>query len=163
MWTVILLAVKWISGSAFNSLATGVVSVINKKADAAVAIHSADVGSGERVDVAQISANVAEMHEQAALAKLRWGWWGTRYLMMAAALPPIIHSGAIYLDSVPFPFVGWGTWWFSINSHVMGSWAVARAPGVYEGQELSIIATVVGILTVQSVGGGIVAAIARRK
>lgn len=162
MWLIAQI-VSWISSSAFTSLAKGVVDVVNKKTDATVSINAANVSAGERVDIAQLNANVAMMHEQAALATVRWGWWGTRYLMMAAALPPILHSGAVYLDSIPFPYLAWQTWWFAIEQHVQGSWAVARAPGVYEGQELSIIATVVGILTVQSIGGGIVAAITKRK
>jgi hypothetical protein len=145
--------VSWISSAAFTSLANGVVSVLNKRSDSAVAIDQANVGAGKEVDIAQINASVAMMHEQATLATVRW----------AAALPPIMHSGAVYLDSIPFPYLAWQTWWFEIEQHAQGSWAVARAPGVYEGQELSIIATVVGILTVQSIGGGIVAAITKKK
>jgi hypothetical protein len=125
---------NWLSSSAFGAIANGVVSVLNKKTDAQIA----KIGADKETNVAQIQAAAAAMHEQAALATLRWGWWGTRYLMLAAALPPIIHSGAVYLDST-FRF----------------GWAVARAPGVYEGQEIQIIATVVGILTVQTIGGGI--------
>ncbi|MCS3725517.1 hypothetical protein [Bradyrhizobium betae] len=143
--------VAFFSSQAFLGLANGVVSVLNKRSDSAVAINQADVGAGRDVDLAQINANLATMHEQAALATLRWGWWGTRWLMLAAALPPVIHSGMVYLDSCPF-------WW-----HDVGSWGVARAPGVYEGQELSIIATVVGVLTVQTIGGGIVSAIIKKK
>ena len=137
---------NWFSSKAFTAIATGVVDVMNKRTDATVAINSANVGAGKDVDLAQINAQVAAMHESAALAAIRWGWWGTRWLMVTACLPPIIHSGAVYLDST-FKF----------------GWAIARAPGVYEGQELTIIATVVGVLTVQSIGGGIVAAITQKK
>lgn len=143
--------VAFFSSQAFLGLANGVVSVLNKRSDSAVAINQANVTAGRDVDLAQINANLATVHAQAELAALRWGWWGTRWLMVAAALPPVIHSGMVYLDSCPF----WG--------HAVGSWGVARAPGVYEGQELSIIATVVGVLTVQTIGGGIVSAITKRK
>ena len=146
MLTFLLSALSWLSSSAFAGLANSVVSVINKKADTKVAINHDNVTAGEAIDLAQLNASVSKMHEDAALATLHWGWWGSRYMMMAAALPPIIHSGAVYLDST-FKF-GWG---------------IPRAPGVYEGQELSIIATVVGILTVQSIGGGIVSAITKRQ
>ncbi|MDB5555445.1 MAG: hypothetical protein JWL86_5429 [Rhizobium sp.] len=151
MWGLLIKLVAFLSSDAFGGIAKGVVDVINKKTDATVSINAANVDAGARVDIAQLNASVALMHEQSGLEVARWGWWGTRYLMLAAALPPVIHSGMVYLDSCPF----WG--------HPIGSWAVARAPGVYEGQELSIIATVVGILTVQSVGGGIVSAIARKR
>jgi hypothetical protein len=64
--------------------------------------------------------------------------WEIRVLMVMAALPPIVHSGAIYLDSTfcnaKFKCTAIGTW--------LGMpWHVAQAPGVYEGQELSIIAS----------------------
>lgn len=126
--------VNWLSSSAFGAIANGVVAVLNKRTDAQIT----QIGATKETDIAQIQSATAAMHEQAALATLRWGWWGTRYLMLGAALPPIIHSGAVYLDST-FRF----------------GWAIARAPGVYEGQEIQIIATVVGILTVQTIGGGI--------
>jgi hypothetical protein len=131
---ILFAIVNWLSSSAFGAIANGVVSVLNKKTDAQIT----QIGANKETNLAQIQAATAAMHEQAALATLRWGWWGTRYLMLAAALPPIIHSGAVYLDST-FKF----------------GWAISRAPGVYEGQEIQIIATVVGILTVQTIGGGI--------
>ena len=132
---VVLLGIlNWLSSSAFGAIANGVVAVLSKKTDAQIA----RIGAAKETDLAQIQAATAAMHEQAALATLRWGWWGTRWLMLAAALPPIVHSGAVYLDST-FRF----------------GWTVARAPGVYEGQEVQVIATVVGILTVQTIGGGI--------
>jgi len=130
----LLSLVNWLSSSAFGAIANGVVAVLNKRTDAQIT----QIGATKETDIAQIQSATAAMHEQAALATLRWGWWGTRYLMLGAALPPIIHSGAVYLDST-FRF----------------GWAIARAPGVYEGQEIQIIATVVGILTVQTIGGGI--------
>jgi hypothetical protein len=136
--TFLLGILNWISSSAFSAIANGVVTVLNKRQDTAVV----QIGANKEVDLANVAAATALMHEQAALETLRWGWWGTRWLMMVAALPPVIHSGAIYLDST-FRF----------------GWAIPRAPGVYEGQELQIIAVVVGILTVQSIGGGLLAAI----
>jgi hypothetical protein len=134
MWTVLLGLVNWLSSSAFGAIANGVVAILNKKTDATIT----QIGATKETDLARMQAATAALHEQAALATLRWGWWGTRYLMLAAALPPIIHSGAVYLDST-FRF----------------GWAISRAPGVYEGQEIQIIATVVGILTLQTIGGGI--------
>ncbi len=138
----LLAIVNWLSSSAFGAIANGVVSVLNKKSDAQIT----QIGAIKETDIAQIQAATAAMHEQAALAALRWGWWGTRYLMMTAALPPVIHSGAVYLDST-FKF----------------GWAVSRAPGVYEGQEIQIIATVVGILSVQTIAGGIASRIGGKR
>lgn len=158
---ILLAIVNWFSSAAFSAIASGVVSVLNKRSDATVAINTANVGAGKDVDLAQINASVAAMHESAALATLRWGWWGTRWLMVAACLPPIIHSGAVYLDSTFCNDALHVCTW--IGTSMGMPWKVPRAPGAYEGQELSIIATVVGVLTVQSIGGGIVAAITKKK
>jgi hypothetical protein len=139
---VLLAILNWLSSSAFGAIANGVVSVLNKKTDAEIT----RIGAVKEADIAQIQAATAALHEQAALATLRWGWWGTRYMMMAAALPPIIHSGAVYLDST-----------FKLG------WAISRAPGVYEGQEIQIIATIVGILSVQTIAGGLASRIGTRR
>ena len=93
----------------------------------------AATGADRDVAIATLQANVAAYHEQNDLSKLRWGWWGERYLLLCAALPAVIHSGAVYLDST-FKF----------------GWAIARTPGVYEGQELQIIAAVVGYTVIKS-------------
>jgi hypothetical protein len=102
-------------------------------------------GAERDVVLAQMQANSAAFHEQQQLAALRWGWWGTRWLLVAAALPPIVHSGAVYLDST-FRF----------------GWAIARAPGVYEGQELTIIAAVVGYQLGQTAIAGLFGRFARK-
>jgi len=165
MWLLTQI-IAWISSSAFNSLATSVVGVINKRTDANVSINATNIQAGQAVDLAVLNASVAKMHEDAALAALRWGWWGTRWLMVAAAVTPIWHYAQVMLDScrwvpgiltfyfVPYPW---------IIEHEVGSWKIAALPGEYAGSELKVIATVVGILVVQNVGGGIVEAITKRK
>lgn len=158
--------IKWISSAAFASLATGVVSVLNKRSDSQVAINTENVRAGEAVDLAQLNAEVAAMHEQASLAALRWGWWGTRWLMMAAAAPPIWHYGQVFLDSCRWvPGIAW-LWYIplpAIVEHNVGSWSIAAAPGPYQGSELSVIVTVVGVLTIKDISSGIVSAITKRK
>jgi hypothetical protein len=85
--------------------------------------------------------------------------------LLFIALPPAFHSGQIYLDSCALFFPIFGDGLFSLKPilHEVGSWHVGRAPGVYEPQELKILATCVGVQTVQSIGGGIVAAITKKK
>ncbi len=102
-------------------------------------------GAERDVIIAQTQASASAYHEQMQLNALRWGWWGFRWLLVAAALPPVIHSGAVYLDST-FKF----------------GWAIARAPGVYEGQELTIIAAVVGYQLGQTAIGGLIGRFSRK-
>lgn len=156
MWTAILTAIKWLSGATFGKIVDATSKVLVNRSDNATASHKTDVEAGRDVSIETIHANAQAFHEQQQLATLRWGWWGTRYLLLAAALPPVLHSGAIYLDSIPFPYLIWESWLPSIETHIQGAWHVARAPGVYEGQELSIIAAVVGYQLAQTGVGGFV-------
>src|SRR4029078_10065235 len=130
MWTAILAAINWLSSGAFTAIANGVVNVLNKRTDAKIKQTPADRAG----DTAQIDAAVPILQAQAAGNSQRWGWWGTRYMALAAALGPIIHANAIYLDST-FKF----------------GWAIAKAPGPYEGLEVEIILGCVGILTAQHI------------
>jgi hypothetical protein len=130
MWTIILAAINFLSSNAFTAIANGVVGVLNKRTDAKIAQLSAN----KETDIAAIEGGVAVLQVQAANNAQRWGWWGTRYMALAASLGPIIHANAIYLDST-FRF----------------GWAVAKAPGAYEGLEIEIILGCVGILTAQHI------------
>jgi len=130
MWTAILAAINWLSSGAFTAIANGVVNVLNKRSDASIA----QIQANSDVDVASIQASIPIVQAQAAISQQRWGWWGTRYMALAAAIGPILHANAIYLDST-FRF----------------GWAVAKAPGPYEGLEVEIILGCVGILTAQHI------------
>ena len=118
MWTTILAAINWLSSGVFAAIANGVVNVLNKKTDARIA----QVQANKDTDIAAIQNAVPVLQAEAAITQTRWGWWGTRYMALAAAFGPIIHANAIYLDST-FKF----------------GWAIAKAPGPYEGLEVEII------------------------
>src|SRR6266481_3631845 len=118
MWTAILAAINWLSSGAFNAIANAVVNVLNKRTDAKIAQVQAD----KETHVAEIQAAIPIVQAQAEVFQQKWGWWGTRYMALAAAVGPIIHANAIYLDST-FKF----------------GWAIAKAPGPYEGLEVEII------------------------
>jgi hypothetical protein len=157
MWKIILTAINFFSGATFGKIVDATSTVLVNNSNNAAQTRRVEVGAGRDVAIETIHANAGAFREQMSLAALRWGWWGTRYLLLAAALPPIIHSGAIYLDSTPFPYLMWGEAWLpAVATHVQGSWEVARAPGVYEGQELQIIAAVVGYQLAQTGVGGFV-------
>ena len=130
MWTVILSAINFLSSGAFNAIANAVVNVLNKRTDAKIAQVQAD----KDVDVAALQASVPFAQAQAASNAQRWGWWGTRYMALLASIGPIVHANAVYLDST-FKF----------------GWAIAKAPGPYEGLEVQIILGCVGILTAQHI------------
>lgn len=119
-----------LSSKMLASLVNIVAGVINKRTD--LKIEQVKVDGA--IDLAAITAAVPILQAQAGIHQQRWGWWGTRYMALGASVPAIIHTGAIYLDST-FKF----------------GWAIAKAPGVYEGLEVQIILGCVGILTAQSI------------
>lgn len=56
-------------------------------------------------------------------------FWPLVYII---ALPPAIHAGAVYFDSMPIwlPFLG---------QHVVGSWGVALPPGDYAKMQTDVL------------------------
>ncbi len=69
----------------------------------------------------------------------------TQWLIAGALVPPIVHSGMVYLDSCPFPYL-WGEgWWPTVLMHQVGSWHVPAAPGRYADQEWDAIKQLLGI------------------
>ncbi len=130
MWTAILAAINWLSSGAFTAIANGVVDVLNKRTDARIE----QIQANKEIDIAAIRSAVPILQAEATILGARWGWWGTRYMALAAAFGPIVHANAVYLDST-FKF----------------GWAIAKAPGPYEGLEVEIILGCVGLLTAQHI------------
>ena len=100
----------------------------------------AKYGAEASVDVAAIQASQQAYQERVSLMR---GMWITQWLLAFALLPPIIHQGAVYLDSVPF-------------YHIVGSWHVPSAPKPYDDREWSMICALLGIQTGLAVGISIV-------
>lgn len=134
MWFLTGFKIVWslLTGGGVQGVLKYVTGFLGKLSDNKTTVTVAETQANATIDVAALKTAAIELHEQNENFKLRWGWWGERYLMLFAALGPVIHSNAIYFDSIPF--------W----RHPVGSWGIARAPGVYEGQELKVIAAVVG-------------------
>lgn len=137
-----------------STIVQPLLGYLSKRTDADLQKFVTGTEAERDTQIAHIRANAEAFHEQQALAALRWGWWGTRYLLLAAALPAVYHSGMVYLDSCPF-FL----WW----PHEVGSWSVGRAPGVYEGQELQIMAAVVGYQLGQTLVGGVASYLTKKR
>jgi hypothetical protein len=79
----------------------------------------------------------------------------TQWLLVAALFPPLLHQGMIFLDSTPFPYIWFDTFWPAFHMHDIGSWKVPQAPGAYHEREWLMIASLLGIQT----GVGIASAI----
>jgi hypothetical protein len=79
----------------------------------------------------------------------------TQWLLVAALFPPLLHQGMIFLDSTPFPYIWFDTFWPAFHMHDIGAWKVPQAPGAYHEREWLMIASLLGIQT----GVGIASAI----
>ena len=64
----------------------------------------------------------------------------TTWLIGGALIPPIYHSGLVFLDSCPFFVIPY-------FSHVVGSWHVPSLPKPYDQYEWLLISSLLGIQT----------------
>jgi hypothetical protein len=145
----ILAIIQFISSSAFQAIAGGVVSVLNKRSDVALGELQSTVGAERDTLIARIQADAAGYQTRSGLMK---GMWWLSFALFLAYFGPLWHSLLVYLDSCPF--IPWFDGWIpAIIPHPVGSWKVAALPGLYGDHEWQIIAALLGIQTAV-VGGG---------
>ncbi len=121
----------WLTGGGIGGAVTAIMSIVSKVSD-----------NDTTKKVAELQANTAIWHDRVDLIK---SVKLIQILIALALLPPIIHQGAIYLDSTPFPYLAWDTWWWRWTLHDQGSWKVVRAPAPYDEREWVMISSLIGI------------------
>lgn len=143
MWTIIWQALM----GNLSGVISAVTGVIGKLSDNDAAKLRAAIGADTTVAVTQLQTEA-----QVTTARFDYlgGMWITQWLIAIALLPPLIHSGMIYLDSSPF------LW------HNVGSWGVPKAPPPYDEREWLMIASLLGIQTAVTTGLGITRMMLRR-
>lgn len=124
-------------------LASGVIQVLNKRADADLQKHLAAVEGDKVVNTAVLQAWVQAQVAAAAARNADRGSWLTAWMMPAAFLIAVSHFGAVVFDSMP------------IAGHVVGSWGIAALPGDYAELQRAIIYSAAGIVSVKSVAGAV--------
>lgn len=104
---------------------------------------------GKDVIIAELQTG-AEMFKTRAdmLKSFKW----TQWLIFAALVPPLLHQGMVFLDSTPFPYLGFDYLMPVIEMHEVGSWKVPKAPPPYDEREWQLIASLLGIQGGLSVG-----------
>lgn len=112
-------------------------------------------GADREVAIAQVQATVAAAHDRAGMRVTQW-------LIAIALLPPLLHSGMVYLDSSPFPGLDWSAWVPTITPHVIGSWHVPKAPPPYDEREWLMISALLGIQSATMTGLGALRMLAKR-
>jgi hypothetical protein len=143
MWTIIWQALM----GNLSGVISALTGVIGKLSDNDAAKLKAAIGADTTVAVTQLQT---ESRVTEARFNYLGGMWITQWLIAAALIPPIVHSGMIYLDSSPI-------FW-----HVVGSWSVPPAPSPYGEREWLMISALLGISTVATTGLGITRMFMRR-
>lgn len=128
-------------------IAKAVTGTIKTLSDNDTARFQAAVGADKEVAIAHIQAAGDAWSKRVDLLK---SMRVTQWLIAAALIPPLIHQGAIYLDTTPFPYFNL----FSIETHVVGSWRVPKAPPPYDEREWLMISALLGIQSLVGVGMG---------
>ncbi len=144
MWFSIL----WnaITGN-LGGIITAITGIFGKMSDNDTTKLTTAIGADKDVAIAQMQAQANAYHDRVDMLK---GMWITQWLITAALIPPILHQGLIYLDSVPL-------FW-----HAVGSWEVPKAPAPYDEREWSMIASLLGIQTAMTFGLGITRLLLRK-
>lgn len=144
MWFSIL----WnaITGN-LGGIITAITSIFGKMSDNDTTKLTTAIGADKDVAITQMQAQANAYHDRVDLMK---GMWITQWLIAAALIPPILHQGMVYLDSVPL------LW------HVIGSWHVPKAPSPYDVREWEMIASLLGIQTTLTIGLGITRLLLRK-
>lgn len=129
---------SWIASSLFPLAQSFFSAWANKD----IATIQAQAGTATTLGAAAVSADAA----------LSQRWLGmmatfkiTQWLIAAALVPPIMHQGAIYLDSTPFVGLWLDGWLPTFTVHVVGSWHVPGAPSPYGDREWLMIGSLLGI------------------
>jgi hypothetical protein len=109
-----------------NGILQPILAHLDQKAAAQRDITVAGIGADQQRDLALVQGQI-EANKLKALDRDR-----TWLLMWIIALPPAIHSGALYLDSFAWSLPLYGT-------HAVGSWNVVAPPGAYATLQLEIL------------------------
>lgn len=94
---------------------------------------------GATVDVEAYKAYLQSTVEINRMKLAQQTWWGARAIILVAGVPASCHFAAIMLDSFPFPYLGWDTFWFAVRTHEVGSWGIPKPPAPYDEYQWAII------------------------
>jgi len=135
MWTVAMGVAKWLFGSVFEYL--------NKKvdADARVTISSNERDTAVVGTVESSIQNADNLNAQIRLKEGKWSPW-VLVTIIGFMAPIAWHTWQVVLDSsrwIPVVREWYGIPYVTVVEHTVGSWGVARLPGLFETTEHAVI------------------------
>ena len=135
-------ALGLLSPTTLLSLAKSALDLWAKKTDTDL-VFKAAAGSGEVLAGQVLQANLQYNAQRIAYATSLLSWWPFRIVLLILMLPPAVHFAAIMLDS-------------TLPLH----WGVPKVPPPYDGYEREFILFFIVAKPVDSLIGGVGAALA---
>ncbi len=126
----------------------GVLHLFRRRSEVPEAVKtSVAMWADKDVAVQQLKVIAQEYHDHIDMAK---SMRVTQWLIAFALLPALLHQGMIFLDSTPF------------LGHIVGSWSVPAAPEPYNDREWQMIASLLGIQSLTTLGMGLTRILIRK-
>ncbi|MGX9944884.1 hypothetical protein ACTG4Q_20690 [Bradyrhizobium denitrificans] len=125
--------------SLIPGLISGLLNWLNKKTDADLEKWKAAVGGDVTLNVAELRYKVEVARMAAQMRKDDREHWFTAWMVPTAFAIFIIHVAAVVFDSIP------------LLGHEVGSWQVAKLPGLYADMQYNIVMTICGVAGVSAI------------
>lgn len=154
---LIKIAMSVLGGGGIAGIVQTVTKHLDNLNDNATKRFEAGVGAEKEVKIAELHANADAWHDRVDLLK---GLKVTQFLIVAALIGPLWHSGLVYFDSCTW--IPWPSWpadqWLPslISPHVLGSWHVPSPPKPYDSYEWLLISSLLGVQTTTATVMGVV-------
>jgi hypothetical protein len=153
IWTLALKLLGLVPG-----FGGAIVDHLNKK----VAAELDGFKVGTEADTARLKVYLEANAENNRLKAAQNGWWGAKLIILSAGLPAALHMGAIFADTIPFPYLASEGWWPVLTTHVVGSWRIPALPQPYDGYQWAIVQSFFLVLPAMPLVGAAVNRLGRR-
>lgn len=152
IWSLI---VKFLSGNIIGRL----FDAWAKSKDVDLAKYQTSAGVSGTVVTTVLQTEAASTQARFDLLK---GLWITQWLIALALLPPIVHSGLVYIDSSCPASWGWGAV-TALGKQLGGcGLGIEKAPAPYDDREWLMISALLGISSGVTLAASLIKGLARR-
>ena len=112
---------------------------LSKKSDSDLAKLQSAIGGDVQLNVAELQYKFEVARLAADMRKNDREHWFTAWMVPTAFAIFIAHVAAVVFDSIP------------LFGHEVGSWQVAKLPGIYADMQYNIVMTICGVASVSAI------------
>jgi len=112
---------------------------LSKKSDSDLAKLQAAIGGDVQLNVADLRYKVEVARMATDMRNGDREHWFTAWMVPTAFAIFIFHVAAVVFDSIP------------LFGHEVGSWQVAKLPGIYADMQYNIVMTICGVASVSAI------------